>query len=62
MNALEKYKIIASYLYQEQTLVAISKTTSVPIRTLKRWVKKYKAGGLENSALIEEVEERLIRY
>ena len=42
MNALQKYKIIQVYLEGQISLSTISLNHEIPIRTLRRWVQKYR--------------------
>ena len=46
MTAIEKFEIIQSYLEQGIALKDISTTKSQSIRTLRRWIKQYRDGGL----------------
>ncbi|RUQ79166.1 helix-turn-helix domain-containing protein [Legionella septentrionalis] len=45
-NVCQKYKIIEPYINNGATLKAIATTTSIPLRTLGLWVKKYREHGL----------------
>jgi putative transposase len=45
-GAQEKYKIIAPYVNNSRSLKSISKESSIPLRTLTLWVKKFKSSGL----------------
>lgn len=49
-KACEKYRIIESYINNETTLTNLAKTKSIPVRTLRSWVKKYQAAGLTGLA------------
>lgn len=42
-GAQEKYKIIAPYVNNSRSLKSISKESSIPLRTLTLWVKKFKS-------------------
>ena len=45
MTALDKYKIIKVHLEQGISLLQVSSTNSIPIRTLNNWVKSYRTNG-----------------
>lgn len=44
-QALEKFKIIRPFLESEATLTNISTENSIPLRTLERWVERYRNNG-----------------
>ena len=46
-KALEKFNIINPYLKKEAILSKLAKESGVNLRTLQRWIKSYKAHGLE---------------
>ncbi|HAT9262581.1 TPA: DDE-type integrase/transposase/recombinase [Legionella pneumophila subsp. pneumophila] len=46
-EAIDKFQIIHPYLNKTSTLISISKTTGVSIRSLHRWVNQYHKNGLE---------------
>jgi len=46
MNALQKYKILQAFLEQQTQLTAIAAEYDIPVRTLRRWAKQYRAQGL----------------
>ena len=46
MEALQKFKIIQSYLEDGVSLADIIVASGRPIRTLRRWIKQYRENGL----------------
>lgn len=46
MDALQKFRIIQPYLEEDIALSDISKSSGQSIRTLRRWLKSYRAHGL----------------
>jgi transposase-like protein len=46
MTAIEKFEIIESYLEGQIALKDISISSGQAIRTLRRWIKQYRADGL----------------
>lgn len=45
-KACEKYRIIEPYINNETTLTSLAINKSIPVRTLRSWVKKYHDSGL----------------
>ena len=46
MDAVEKFRIIQPYLDKELSLEQVSNKDGIPIRTLRRWIKNYRAESL----------------
>ena len=49
-NALARYAIIGTYLEGDCSQVALAKRSGVPVKTLQRWVRRYRAHGLRGLA------------
>lgn len=46
MDALEKYRIISPYLANETSLPSLAAHHGIALRSLRRWVKKYREDGI----------------
>lgn len=60
-NACRKYRIIEPYINNGATLKAIATTTSIPLRTLGLWVKKYREHGLVGLARQSRCDKGVLR-
>ena len=46
-SALDRYKIIRPFLEKQTTLTNLATTHDINVRTLRRWIRQYKADGMK---------------
>jgi len=46
-SALDRYKVIRPFLEKQTTLANLATTNNINVRTLRRWIRQYKADGMK---------------